>query len=286
MSQSSKKSNFNILIATLAGLLIAKVAWVGLEITKLPKSGVDLEKTNSLKALFYHYNLASKKELPKVIVNKNKPKVKIIKQKPKLQKITKMILKGLYNSKERKVIVVEYLGKSYALALGEEIEGYKFIKLYPTYAILKKDGKEFQLDLYKKDAKKEKQKSSNVTITPSAIKVKKETKIEHAGDTTYIPKNLFNKYRSNIGAIRKNIGVAPNTVNGKLNGFKILYVRKGSDFDKLGVKRGDIITAINGEALNNFKVPLEFFNNLDTISAAELTIKRGNEIKELEYEVR
>jgi len=261
MSQSSKKSNFNILIATLAGLLIAKVAWVGLEITKLPKSGVDLEKTNSLKALFYHYNLASKKELPKVIVNKNKPKVKIIKQKPKLQKITKMILKGLYNSKERKVIVVEYLGKSYALALGEEIEGYKFIKLYPTYAILKKDGKEFQLDLYKKDAKKEKQKSSNVTITPSAIKVKKETKIEHAGDTTYIPKNLFNKYRSN-------------------------NVRKGSDFDKLGVKRGDIITAINGEALNNFKVPLEFFNNLDTISAAELTIKRGNEIKELEYEVR
>jgi len=31
----------------------------------------------------------------------------------------------------------------------------------------------------------------------------------------------FNKYRSNIGAIRKNIGVAPNTVNGKLNGFML-----------------------------------------------------------------
>jgi len=286
MSQSSKKSNFNVLIATLAGLLVAKVVWVGLEITKLPKSGVDLEKTSSLKALYYHYNLASKKELPNVIVNKSKPKVKVTKPKPKPQKITKMILRGLYNSKERKVIVVEYLGKSYALALGEEIEGYKFIKLYPTYAILKKDGKEFQLDLYKKDAGKEKQKSSNVTITAPSTKVKKETKIERVGDTTYISKNLFNKYKSDIGSIRKNIAVVPNTVNGKLNGFKISFVRKGSDFEKLGVKRGDIITAINGEALDNFKVPLEFFNNLDTISAATLTIKRGNEIKELEYEVR
>jgi len=291
MSQDSKKSGFFLLIPLLAGLFVAKALWVGVEIYKLPKEGVDLEKSSGLKNLYYHYNLASKKELPKVIVKKSKPKViNKPKPKPKPQKIKKFVLKGIYDSSDKKIIILEYLNKSYALELGESIEGYKFIKLYPTYAVFEKDGKEYSLDLYKKSKSSSAKSAITVNSQNSVEQKPKTTKvanvIKHEGDTTYIPKNLFNKYRSDFGAIRRNIGVAPYMVGGKLNGFRIRYVRKGSDFDKLGVKRGDIIQAINGEPLTSFKVPLEFFNNLDSITAATITVKRGDEIKELEYEVR
>ena len=291
MSQNSKKSTYTLLASVVAGLLIAKALWVGLELTKLPKSGEDVESRSELKSLYYHYSLASKKELPKVIKKPTTHTVKINKPKPKPkpEKFTKFILTGIYDSTSKKIIALNYLGKSYVLGVGESIEGYKFTKLYPTYAIFTKDNKEYRLDLYKEQPKGTKKASNTSAIISSAVKQKTEPKkqlIERAGDTTYIPKNLFNKYKTNIGAIRKNIGVAPYMAGGKLSGFRIRYVKKGSDFDKLGVKRGDIITAINGEQLNNFKVPLEFFNNLDSITAATLTIKRGNEIKELEYEVR
>jgi len=291
MSQNSKKSIYTLLASVVAGLLIAKALWVGLELIKLPKSGEDIEKKSALKSLYYHYSLASKKELPKVIKKPITHAVKINrpKPKPKPEKISKFILTGIYDSSSKKIIALNYLGKSYVLGLGESIEGYKFTKLYPTYAIFTKDKKEYRLDLYKEQPKDTKKASSVSATVSSAVKPKAELKkqvIERAGDTTYIPKNLFNKYRSDIGAIRKNIGVVPYMSGGKLSGFRIRYVKKGSDFDKLGVKRGDIITAINGEQLNNFRVPLEFFNNLDSITAATLTIKRGNEIKELEYEVR
>ena len=291
MSQNSKKSTYTLLASIVAGLLIAKALWVGLEVTKLPKNGEDVESSSALKPLYYHYSLASKKELPKVIKkpNTNKPKINRPKPKPKPEKFTKFILTGIYSSSSKKIIALVYLGKSYVLELGESIEGYKFSKLYPTYAIFTKDKKEYKLDLYKEQTKKGNKATKTSSKISSAIKPKEEPKkqtIERAGDTTYIPKNLFNKYKKDIGAIRKNIGVAPYMSGGKLSGFKIRYVKKGSDFDKLGVKRGDIITAINGEQLNNFRVPLEFFNNLDSITAATLTIKRGNEIKELEYEVR
>ena len=287
MSQVSKNSRFGFVIPILAGLLLSKGAWVALETLKLPKKGVELEQSNSLKPLYYHYSLASKKEKPKVVVKNSGHKTHKPKSKPKPEKITKFILTGVFDSSDKKIIALEYLGKSYVLSLGESVEGYKFVKLFPEYAVFKKDGKEFRLDLFKKGTKDSK-KPLHATITNSSKPANKEKNdtIERAGDTTFIPKNLFNKYRNDIGAIRKNIGVVPNMVNGKLNGFKINFVKRGSDFDKLGVKRGDIITAINGEPLNNFKVPLEFFNNLDSISAATLTIKRGNEIKELEYEVR
>ncbi len=289
MSQNSNRKALGWAIALLLGLIVTKAFWVALENFKLPHRGVDNQRGDSLKPLYYHYKLA-KKEIKEVKVSKggksqkgkNRPKPK-----PKLQKITKFILKGIYNSKDKKVILVEYMGKSYALSLGEEIEGYKFSDLYPTYAVFTKDGKEYKLELFKE--KKESQSSSSskpnvlTTIPKTAAK---SNKIEREGDTTYIPKALFNKYRTNINEIQKNIGVVPNMEGGKLNGFKISYVKKGSDFDKLGVKRGDIILSINGEPLNNFKVPIEFFNNLDSITAATITVKRGNEIKELEYEIR
>ncbi len=288
MSQVSKTNGFALLIPILAGAFVAKALWVGIESYKLPKSGVDLEKSSGVKSLYYHYSLASKKEMPKVIVKKSKPNIVKPKPKPKPQKFTKFILKGIYDSSDKKIIILSYLNKSYALELGESIEGYKFTKLYPTYAIFKKDGKEFRLDLFK--TKKESSNQGAITTTTITAQNNKEPQknstIKREGDTTYIPKNLFNRYRSDFNAIRKNIGVAPYMEDGKLKGFKIRYVRKGSDFDKLGVQKGDIIQAINGEPLNNFKVPLEFFNNLDSITAATITIKRGDEIKELEYEVR
>jgi len=291
MSQSSKKSTMGILIAAFLGLLIGKSIWVGIDYLFLPKSGIELKKDSNVKRLYYHYNLASKKDKPKAIVKNNKPKRKL---KPKApSKITKFILKGLYNSKEKKIILVTYKNKSYALTLGDTLEGYKFTKLFAKYAIFEKDGKEYRLDLYKKGKK------SNLAISKFEPKynkppIKQENKKQKAqklepvneGGTTYIPKSLFNKYKGDYRAIRRNINAIANMENGKLNGFKVTFVKPGSDFSKLGLKRGDIIMAINGEALDNFKVPLRYFNNADSLSAATLTIKRGNEIKELEYEVR
>jgi general secretion pathway protein C len=292
MSQKSKKSIFGIVIAILLGLLIAKSFWVALEYKYLPKTGEDLPKKSGLKKLYYHYSLASKKDKPKVVTKKptiNKPKV-VVKKKP--EEFTKFTLTGLYNAKDRKVIIVVYKGKSYALALNEELAGYKFTKLFPTYAIFSKNGKEYKLDLYKKGANKQQNSSSSnsnpiTTIEPSKAKESANNKIEPRVEdgTTIIPKTLFNKYKGDFRAIRRNIDAVPNMQNGKLNGFRISFIRKGSDFDKLGLKRGDILTAINGEPLDNFKVPLEFFRNADSLSAATITIKRGNEIKELEYEV-
>ena len=295
MSQSSKKSTIGIVVALLLGLLITKAIWVFIDSKYLPKRGEDLEKNTNVKKLYYHYNLASKKDKPKAIVKKrNKPKPKPKPKKP--EKITKFILKGLYNAKDKKIILVLYKGKSYALELNDTLEGYKFTKLYATYAIFEKDGKEYKLDLYKKvkDSNRNRSnKSSNISNnTPPPSAKEKEKPLDgtlkpiHEGDTTIIPKSLFNKYKGDYRAIRRNINAVPNMENGKLNGFKISFVRKGSDFSKLGLKRGDIIMAINGEPLDNFKVPLEFFNNAENLSAATFTIKRGNEIKELEYEVR
>jgi len=285
MKQDSKNIALTLLIPAILALFIAKALWVFAELKFLPKRGVDVETKSSIKPLYYHYSLASKKLEPKVVTKaQSKPKPK---PKPKPQEIKKFILTGIYNSKEKKLIALKYLNKNYVLQLGEELAKYKFIKLFPTYAIFSKDGQEFKLQLYKNGQKN----SKAIAPAPSQTVAKPDKKatknqIKREGDTTYIPKSLFNKYKNNFREIQKNIGVIPNMTNGKLDGFKITFVRKGSDFDKLGVKRGDIIKAVNGEPLDNMKVPMQLFSNLDSLTAATIIIQRGNETKELNYEIR
>ena len=306
MSQNSKKSIIGSLIALLFGLVVAKGLWSILEFRMLPKKGVDVKQAYSLKPLYYHYNLASKKEVVKSIVHKKVPKVvdipKVEKKKILPEKIESFLFKGLYNSKKKKYIVIEYKGRTAVLGIGEEFEGYKLISLKGTVATFTKDEKQYELDIYKKYEKKSSSRSSSaksetLPFNPTPQPVKKEqlqpprsqaSKLapHKEGATTVIPKDLFDRYRTNLRQIQKNMNAVPYMVNGQLEGFRVNYIKKGSDFSKLGIKRGDVIIAVNGEPLNNLKVPIEFFKNLNTMTAATFTIKRGNEIKELEYEVR
>ncbi len=292
MSQISKSSLPSIVIVATLGLLIAKSLWVAVETLYLPNKGIDVEDSSGIKPLFYKYNLASKKDKPKKIVKKSTNRVVAPIAKSKPEEIKKFTLKGIYSSSSKKIAMIDYKDKSYMLMLKEELEGYKLSSVHAKDVIMTKSGKEYKLELYSPENANATDSKSKRTPSPQPLSNKKkltpkkaaEPKLE--GGTTVIPKDLFNKYKSDYGEIRSSINAIPNMDKGKLNGFKISFVKANSDFSKLGLKRGDVITAINGEPLNNFKVPLEFFNNIDSVTAATLTIKRGNETKELEYEVR
>lgn len=290
MNKNSKNSTLSILIPILLALFLAKAFWVGVSYLYLPKSGVDKEADTKVEPLYYRYSLASKKDAPKPIVQPKKVKKRAPKPKPRNLAVKKFVLKGIYAARDQKIATIEYQGKTYVLEVGEEIKGFKLVQVKPTYVLFRKDKEDYKLEIFKNQ---QNELSSEVFTSPSMSTPRKKEKakekkeeIIHEGDTTIISKNLFNKYKSNLGSLRKYIGGVPVLKNGKLTGFKISYIKAGSDFDKVGLKRGDIITAINGEEITDLSVPMRFMNNINSITAATITVKRGNEVKELEYEVR
>jgi len=283
MSQSSNKSIFPTLATVALALLIAKASWVALEYKLLPKSGINNENIKEVKPLYYRYSLASKKDKPKVI-NTHKT-VKKAPPPPKPLEIKKFVLDGVYVSKSVKLASINYKTKKVVLGIGEELEGFKLKDVGLDFALFTKDGKDYKVEIKKDKNSKSPAPVYHTNTAPSAKKEKKN-KITKDGDTRVIPKNLFNKYKGNIAEIQKNISVLPFYQGKKLKGFRVNFVRANSEFSQLGLKRGDIITAINGEELNNFNVPMRYFNNIDSLTAATITVKRGNETKELEYEVR
>lgn len=64
---------------------------------------------------------------------------------------------------------------------------------------------------------------------------------------------------------------------GKLRGFRVYPGRNRSAFNSLGLRPGDLVTAINGTPLDDPQHGQEIFNTLQTASSAAVTIERGGQ---------
>jgi len=72
---------------------------------------------------------------------------------------------------------------------------------------------------------------------------------------------------------------------GKMSGMKVLSVKGGSIFEKLGMRRGDILQRVNGSELD-VKKGFEIFSQLKDSKTFTLDLIRQGQPKTLEYEIR
>jgi general secretion pathway protein C len=64
---------------------------------------------------------------------------------------------------------------------------------------------------------------------------------------------------------------------GKLRGFRVYPGRNRSAFNGLGLRPGDLVTAINGTSLDDPQRGQEIFNTIQTSTSATVTIERGGQ---------
>lgn len=81
------------------------------------------------------------------------------------------------------------------------------------------------------------------------------------------------------------IRAVPNFENGKVSGMKVLSIKPGSIFSKLGIKRGDILQQINGLDLD-VKQGFQIFSQLKDQKNFNMNVQRDGVKTTLEYEIR
>jgi general secretion pathway protein C len=70
-------------------------------------------------------------------------------------------------------------------------------------------------------------------------------------------------------------------VAGKLRGFRAYPGKNRAIFNKLGLKPGDLVTAINGQALDDPQRSQEVFNTIQSSSQVTVTLERGGQKQDL-----
>ena len=68
---------------------------------------------------------------------------------------------------------------------------------------------------------------------------------------------------------------------GKLRGFRAYPGRNRAIFSKLGLKPGDLVTAINGTVLDDPQHSQEVFNTIQTSDHVTVTIERGGQKQDI-----
>jgi general secretion pathway protein C len=283
MKQIFKPQFFKGLLSILVLLLIVKVLWFSVQVLFLPTSGTNHAEENTGDPLYYRVKLTP---------NQSKAPAKqknTIKRRSNGGSIDDIKLIALYHASDMTIATINYKGRSKVLERGESISGFVLEGGGQNFVTFSKGNKTYTVMLSKNN------KTSKNTVTenkPTPSSTKKKSKpvedkgmISDSGNSKIIDRSLLDHYAKNMKEIYKNVGIAEVKNGDNLEGFRLTFVRKDSDFAKLGVKRNDVIKSINGQTITSYNAAFGVYKNIQKADTLTLTIQRGNEEMELEYEI-
>lgn len=281
MKQNSSTKNFSLLIWLLIEVVLVKLMWVTVVYLYLPEKGVDVETGRVKSVLHYRYRFASDIALPKVKSPIKNPARRVV-------SIRDMQLVGIYSSGNSCIVTLLKKGKSFILSNGEKIDGFVLKRATAKEAYFEKAGKEYTLRLFEEKRGGHTGTGIIEPVQQSALPSTREedAEISNRDGVKLIPRNLLKSYVSDMQKAMQDIGLRPVRRAGQMLGYKVRFIRRSSPLGKLGLRRGDIVKAINGEDIVDLSGPMGILRAVDTIEGATITIIRNNEEKELEYEVK
>ena len=103
-----------------------------------------------------------------------------------------------------------------------------------------------------------------------------------------VKKNLFDNLTSNLPSLLREAHVKPaNSPSGELEGFEFVWIKRGSVFEELGFKRGDVIRGLNGKPIKNPQEALQAYNTFKKGGTnVSIDIIRDGQSMNLKYEVK
>jgi general secretion pathway protein C len=277
------KKMIHLLLPIFLLTLVAYLLNLGLFIY-LPKEKpiVSIDNETNLEYKRYNVTIAFTKPKEKKTIPQNIPKKKTEYQ--LLSNIKLIAIYDLGNGKGVITITSQGSNDSVILANSEEFKGYVLDSVYRDYVVFTKNNKEYRVTLDDKDTPK-------FTTTPATktqeTKISEiEQSIQNIDDNNIrINRDYMNNYINDVSKIWKDIAIREHKVNGKIVGFKINRIKKASAFEKLGLKRGDILKSVNNIDLNSYNAAFSLYNKIEQTQAVHIVLIRNKQEVEINYEI-
>ena len=171
-------------------------------------------------------------------------------------------------------------GKELTYGVGDSVPGNATIEeIYQTHVILMRNGRHETLKLPEKSVGGTTSKSTYRTNKTGAINLNQT------------PDRILGDIRRNIMKNPTSFGEyaipVPVSKNGKLQGYRLRPQKKGRElFKQFGLQRNDIVTQINGVALNDPVQGIAALRKLTNASSINLTVMRNGVETPLQFNIR
>jgi len=120
-----------------------------------------------------------------------------------------------------------------------------------------------------------------------ADKSEADGEVQRDGDNFTVERSLLDEAMENMDKLATQVRVVPHKGGGgEIDGYRLSAIRRGTLFDKLGIKNGDIVHSVNGQALTSTSEAMSAYQGLQNDSAFTFEITRRNKKKTLSYQIR
>ncbi|MCI5071575.1 PDZ domain-containing protein [bacterium] len=116
--------------------------------------------------------------------------------------------------------------------------------------------------------------------SPSSAGIKRD------GDKITLSRSKVESTLNDLNKILQDARMVPSYNNGKVTGFKIFAIRRGSIFDQLGLKNGDEIQRINGTQVDSLEKALPMLQMVKTESNVDIDMVRRGSKKTLDITIQ
>ncbi len=112
--------------------------------------------------------------------------------------------------------------------------------------------------------------------------------VTKTGENSYAVERAFlEEQLGNAEALAGQIRPRPHRgADGEVDGYRLSSIKRGSVFDKLGVKNGDVIHSVNGQSMNSVEGAMSAYSGLSREKSFTFEITRRNQKVTLDYSVR
>jgi general secretion pathway protein C len=111
--------------------------------------------------------------------------------------------------------------------------------------------------------------------------------IQAVSETEYqIDRSEVEQAMQNLNQLFTQMRAVPHFEEGRANGFRLFAIRRDSVFERIGLKNGDIVTAINGTPLTDPAKAMELIQQLKDERRIAVEVVRNRQPTTLTYEIR
>lgn len=90
----------------------------------------------------------------------------------------------------------------------------------------------------------------------------------------------------NLAELAGQINIQPHTEDGQADGFALSNIQPNSLFRRMGLRNGDILTAVDGQPLNSVEDAYRLYEDLKSSDSAQVEINRKGRPTVIEYRIR
>ena len=122
-------------------------------------------------------------------------------------------------------------------------------------------------------ARAARRKASGTAKVPQTqrINLKRSVLVEASGD---------------MNRLMKDVSIQPHFEDGKADGLRLSRVSRNSIFRKMGLRRGDIITGVDGQSIESVDDALSLYDRLQSATNVKVEIKRRGQPRILDYSIQ